>query len=110
MVQLRHGGGALARVPRGAGARATLAGEIIMFALGVAPDAAVEAEVHAALARMDDIVAPYAVGAYPNFVERPADLSAYVDAATWGRLRAVKSVYDPSEVMRGNHRIPRSDG
>ena len=38
MFQLRHMGGALARKSPGAGARATLPGEVSLFTLGVAPD------------------------------------------------------------------------
>jgi FAD/FMN-containing dehydrogenase len=43
---------------------------------------------------------------YPNFVEEPADASAFFDPAAWARLRAVKAAYDPADVFVGNHHIP----
>jgi FAD/FMN-containing dehydrogenase len=106
MVQLRHMGGAMARTSPGAGARATLPGEVAMFALGVAPDEAAAEFVGAALADVREGLRPFRVGDYPNFVEEPADASGFFDEATWARLREVKALYDPEDVFRANHRIP----
>jgi hypothetical protein len=109
MVQLRHLGGALSRVAPGAGARATLPGEICLVALGVTPDADSVRPVHDALGRLERAVLPWRVGDYPNFVERPVDASRFFDAATWRRLREVKAEYDPGDLFRGNHRIPPAE-
>jgi FAD/FMN-containing dehydrogenase len=109
MVQLRHLGGALSRVAPGAGARATLPGEVCLVALGVTPDADSMRAVHGALAQLEGAVLPWHAGDYPNFVERPVDASRFFDAATWQRLRAVKADYDPDDVFRGNHRIPPAE-
>jgi hypothetical protein len=106
MVQLRHMGGALGRVAPGAGARATLPGTVCLFALGVAPDPAVADATAATLAAIDRAVRPHRAGDYPNFVEHPADASAFFDEATWRRLRAVKALHDPHDVFRSNHPIP----
>jgi hypothetical protein len=106
MLQFRHLGGALARAAPGAGARAALAGEICMMALGVVPDEAGDAAVRAALADIDAAVAPRRAGRYPNFVEAPADASGFFDPATWARLREVKALYDPLDRFIGNHHIP----
>ncbi len=106
MVQLRHLGGALGRVSPGAGARATLPGEISLVALGVTPDADSVEPVHAAVAALEHAVLPWRAGDYPNFIETPVDTSRFFDAATWQRLRDVKARYDPNDVFRGNHRIP----
>ena len=62
--------------------------------------------VHGALAEVDGALQPYRAGYYPNFVEEPADASAFFDPATWARLRAVKAAYDPANVFVGNHHIP----
>jgi FAD/FMN-containing dehydrogenase len=106
MLQLRQMGGALARARPGAGARATLPGDISMFALGAIFDEPARAAVHTALADVDGALQPYRAGYYPNFVEEPADASAFFDLATWARLRAVKAAYDPADVFVGNHHIP----
>jgi hypothetical protein len=99
-------GGALAREAPGAGARATLPGEICAMALGVVPDEPSDATVRAALADFDAIVRPYAAGEYPNFVETPADASRFFAPAVWQRLREVKARYDPTDLFAGNHHVP----
>ncbi len=105
LFQLRHMGGALGREEPGAGARATLPGQICAFALGVVPDPGLAPAVKAALDEVSDTLAPHRVGDYPNFVEEKADTSAFFDAETWTRLRRVKSTYDPQDLFHGNHHI-----
>jgi FAD/FMN-containing dehydrogenase len=106
ILQLRHMGGALAREAPGAGARATLPGEVCLLALGAVFDEAADAAVREALADIDAIVAPHDAGEYPNFVETPADASGFFDPVVWQRLRAVKAQYDPDDLFAGNHHIP----
>jgi FAD/FMN-containing dehydrogenase len=106
MVELRHLGGALGRRSPGAGARATLPGTFAMFALGVPEDEASEATIRAYLDSVDRAVVPYRSGDYPNFVEAPSDASGFFDADTWARLRQVKALYDPTDLLKGNHHIP----
>lgn len=105
VLQLRHGGGALSRVPEHAGARATLPGEVVLLGLGVAGEPGAEDRVRAALDEVDRAVLPSSVGRYPNFVERPADTRAFFDDDTWRRLVRAKAVHDPDMVFRGNHPI-----
>ena len=104
--QLRHLGGSLSRPPKGAGARATLPGEIAMFAVGLVMSKESAATLHASLERVGAACAPHHVGHYASFVERPADASAFFDPETWARLREVKALYDPEDVIRGNHHVP----
>jgi FAD/FMN-containing dehydrogenase len=106
MVQLRHQGGALSRAEAGAGARATLPGEICVFSLGVAPDPDTALDTRVTLSRIDAALERHRVGDYPNFVEEPADVRGFFDAATWQRLREVKALYDPDELFQANHPIP----
>ena len=106
MLQLRQMGGALGRAPDGAGARATLPGEVSMFALGVVPEPSLEPAVRAALTDLQDVLRPYGAGHYPNFVEEPADARAFFDESTWARLREVKARYDGDDLFAGNHHIP----
>lgn len=109
MVELRHLGGALARRAAGAGARATLPGTIVMFALGVPEDEESAATIRPYLDAVDRAVRPYRTGDYPNFVEEPADARAFFDEDTWARLRLVKALYDPHDLFKGNHHIPPAD-
>ena len=109
MLQFRQMGGALAREAPGAGARATLPGEISMYTVGVVPDEASEAEVRAAVADVETALEPHRAGHYPNFVEEPADASTFFDPDTWRRLREVKELYDPDDLFKGNHHIPPAD-
>ncbi len=59
MLQLRQMGGALARATPGAGARATLVGDVSMFALGAVFDEPMREAVHTALADIDVALQPY---------------------------------------------------
>lgn len=109
LVQIRHMGGALAEPPPGAGARASLPGRYCVFTLGVPIDERSGLQVRSYLDRVEAAVAPVAVGAYPNFVEEPADTRRFFDTDTWTRLRSVKSAYDPDDLFRGNHHIPPTE-
>lgn len=106
MVQLRHMGGAMARRAHGAGARATLPGELTFFALGVTGEPGADARVRATLAAAEQAVIGHRAGDYPNFVEEAVDTSRFFDEETWARLRAIKAAVDPRDMFRGNHRIP----
>jgi FAD/FMN-containing dehydrogenase len=106
IVQLRHMGGALARTAPGAGARATLPGDICVVALGIVEDEASGAAVRTTLDAVEDALRPYGSGFYPNFVEVPADAGDFFEPDAWARLREVKALYDPSDMFRGNHHIP----
>jgi len=106
ILQLRHMGGALARREPGAGARATLPGEVCAMALGVVMDEASDVAVRDALDDFSAAVAPHRAGRYANFVEQPADASAFFEPAVWERLRAVKGLYDPADLFAGNHHVP----
>ena len=109
MVQLRLLGGALGRPSPDAGARATLPGAFSLFALGVPEDDASEAIAKTYLDSVERAVLPYRTGYYPNFVEEPADASGFFDADTWARLRLVKTLYDPTDLFKGNHHIPPAE-
>jgi len=106
MLQFRHMAGALGRSAPEAGARATLPGEILMVALGVVLDEDGHRNVRAAVSEVEAALLPHNAGYYPNFVEKPADASAFFDPETWERLRAVKARYDSGDLFAGNHHIP----
>ena len=62
MLQFRHLGGALSRRPVGSGARATLPGEISMFAVGAIVDEATGTAVRGAIRDVETAVLPYRAG------------------------------------------------
>jgi FAD/FMN-containing dehydrogenase len=109
MVELRHMGGAIARRPAGAGARASLPGTLAMLSLGVAEDEPAAAAARTYLAAVDRAVSRYRAGDYPNFVMEPSDASGFFDADTWARLRRTKATYDPGDMFEGNHHIPPAE-
>jgi hypothetical protein len=106
LLQFRHMGGALSREAPGAGARATLPGQICAMALGVVMDEDSGRAVHDGLRRFDAALRPHRAGDYPNFVEEPTDASAFFAPEVWARLRDVKRRYDPADLFAGNHHIP----
>jgi FAD/FMN-containing dehydrogenase len=105
-VQLRHMGGALARRPSGAGALATLPGELCALGVGLVTDEASSSAVDTALDTVTSALAAHHVGYYSNFVEEPADAHEFFDEPTWARLRRVKRAYDPADVIRSNFPVP----
>jgi hypothetical protein len=99
----------LARETPGAGARATLPGEVCVMALGAVFDEASDVAVRDALADVDAAVAPYRAGEYPNFVEMETDASGFFAPAVWDRLRDVKRRHDPADLFTGGHCIPPAE-
>jgi FAD/FMN-containing dehydrogenase len=106
MTELRHLGGALGRVPEGAGALGKLGGGYLVFAAGMVMEPEVIPALQADLARVDAALAPYDNGlVYANFSERPTDASEIYAADALERLEDVKAQYDPENVLRANHEI-----
>jgi FAD/FMN-containing dehydrogenase len=107
--ELRHLGGAVGRVPEGAGAAGRLHGEYLLFGAALVLDEESARACAAALGRFREALAPYASGKhYLNFVEHPADAAAFYSDEGYARLRAVRAAVDPAGRMVGNHPIPAS--
>ncbi|MGE0067070.1 MAG: FAD-binding oxidoreductase [Solirubrobacterales bacterium] len=104
-VEIRHGGGALARAQEGAGAIASLPGEYATFAIGIAFDEEMTARSEADLARVAAATRPYEAGHYLNFVERRAPAEAMFEPAVAERLLAAKRTYDPNHLIQANHEL-----
>ena len=111
MIQLRHMGGALARKSPGAGARATLPGEVTLFALGVAPDdeASQARRRRASPARRRRGAARTARATTRTSSRSPRTRAPSSTLTTWARLREVKALYDPHDLFKGNHHIPPAE-
>jgi hypothetical protein len=105
-VELRHVGGALARVPAGAGVRSRLEAAYILFAVGVPATPELAAAIPPRLAQVKAALAPWhANGAYLNFAESPTDMRTAFNGDAFAALQAVKTQYDPRDVIHANHAI-----
>ena len=106
-LELRQLGGALGRPHPGGGALSHFAGDLIAFAGAIPPAPDLTAAVLQQAEEAMRALAPWATGRpYLNFVEHPTDAGTAFDAATWGRLRAVRAQADPGGLFLANHRIP----
>jgi FAD/FMN-containing dehydrogenase len=106
-IELRHLGGALGRVPDGAGATGALRGEFCLFAVGVTPSPEAGAALHARLGEVVEAFARYEAGRFFSFTEEATAASDFFTDATLARLRAVKAAVDPAGVFQANHDINR---
>jgi FAD/FMN-containing dehydrogenase len=108
-VELRSLGGALGRRTPGHGARATMDGDYLMFAVGgvFTPDA--YAAVHGQAEGVAQALAPWDSGTrYLNFEEGAVDAQVFFDADTWRLLRALRTHWDPNGLFLANHEIKDS--
>ena len=105
-VAVRSLGGAFARVASDATAFAHREAEAMLVGMVILPETATDAEAERALEPWR-AVAAYGVGTYINFQgsATDADLAAAYPPATYARLAAVKSAYDPGNLFALNHNI-----
>jgi FAD binding domain len=107
-LQVRQLGGAMGRAPDGAGALGSLDGEHIVFGVGAVFDEAARTAVDEHLDLMLSELAPYSTGRrFLAFADRPGDVSAFFSPEVWRRLTAAKAEYDPGDLFRANHPVPR---
>jgi hypothetical protein len=105
-VELRHIGGALATEAPGSGATASLAGEYVMFAVGITMTPEMAEAVEADVSRVKDALQPWDAGyAYFNFSEMSGEGDEQFPADTYSRLQEVKALYDADEMIVSNHPI-----
>jgi FAD/FMN-containing dehydrogenase len=104
-VELRHGGGALARAPQNAGALDTLPGSFLAFGVGIVPVPEAMGPNRAWLGAFRAALEPYDAGRYFNFVEDIFDITKIFGPDVLERLREVKQRYDPENVFHSNHPI-----
>jgi FAD/FMN-containing dehydrogenase len=104
-LELRHGGGALSRVPQNAGALATLPGSFIAFGVGFVPVPEAMPPNRAWLGAFKAALEPYAASAYLNFVEESFDIARAFPPEVLDRLREIKERYDPENLFHANHPV-----
>jgi FAD/FMN-containing dehydrogenase len=103
-TEIRHLGGALGRVPEGAGAVGRLRGEYGSFAAGMVMSPEMGEAVELGLARFSAALAPWANGAnYLNFTEKPVDPATFYAPEDFERLQAIRAEVDPDGTLLSNH-------
>jgi len=106
MTELRHLGGAVGRVPEGAGAAARLHGEYLSFAGGMVASPEMAEAVAAGLDRLGAALAPWANGAhYLNFTEKRVDPATFYAPADYARLQEIRATVDPRGLFVANHAV-----
>jgi FAD/FMN-containing dehydrogenase len=105
-VEVRHLGGALGRPLAGNGALAFLDAGFALYVVGMAMGPEMTAAVSAHVGAVLDALAPWtARTSILTFTERPAGAGEIFAETTYRRLRRVKALYDPQDVIRGNHPV-----
>jgi FAD/FMN-containing dehydrogenase len=105
-VEVRHLGGALARLQPGHGALATIEAGFALFAVGIAATPEMGAAVKAHIEVVHAALAPWDAGRdYLNFTERRERGERLFGPSTYRRLQTVKSTVDPEDVFRSNHPV-----
>jgi FAD/FMN-containing dehydrogenase len=105
-VEVRHLGGALARMQPGHGALATVDAGFAMFAVGITMTPEMGTAVKAHVELVQTALAAWDAGRdYLNFTERRERGERLFGASTYQRLQAVKGSVDPEDVFRSNHPV-----
>lgn len=78
-----------------------------MFAVGSAPTADARAAVGSAVERLRDMLAPWEhEHTYMNVAETRRKASMLFSSASYHRLRRIKAIVDPTDMIRSNHPVP----
>jgi hypothetical protein len=108
-VELRHLGGAVGRAHDSHGATAKLDADFAMYAVGMAPYPEAVTAVLDHIEVVKDALTEWNAGyRFLNFSESPAGHDAFAPGA-YRRLRAVKTLVDPDDMIRSNHPIAPID-
>jgi FAD/FMN-containing dehydrogenase len=111
-VEIRHAGGALARKAPGAGALASIDGQFLLFAVGMAMTPEMGAAVRAHVELVQNALGRWDSGrSYLNFSEKRERGERLFGDVNYRRLQAVKAAVDPDDVFRSNHpvRLPAAE-
>ncbi|WP_435177606.1 FAD-binding oxidoreductase [Actinacidiphila sp. bgisy145] len=104
-TEIRHLGGAFAPDPAKGGAVTGFDAGYFVFSAALTTDELSVKAAHLALDRLCEALRPWgAATSYLNLAERPGG-APFADEATLDRLRRVKALYDPADLVRGNHPV-----
>jgi hypothetical protein len=105
-TDLHHLGGALARERTGRGAVSWLDAQFAVFAVGITPDQDTYQRVDDHVDAVQDALRRWeARRTYANFAERPRRGDHLFGESTHQRLRTIKGIYDPDDVIHANHPV-----
>jgi len=105
-AELRHLGGAVARRSLQHGAVDVFEAPYIMYAVGIAPTPEARKVVDSAVGRLRHMLAPWeGEHTYMNFAETRRKPSSLFSSASYHRLRRIKAIVDPTDLIRSNHPI-----
>jgi FAD binding domain/Berberine and berberine like len=106
-AEIRHLGGAIARRSSQHGAIDAFDAPFAMFAVGMAPTPEAHAAVEAVIADLREVLAPWeADHTYLNFAEKHRKAATLFSSASYHRLRRIKAIVDPTDLIRSNHPVP----
>ena len=106
-AEIRHLGGAVARRDSRHGAIDAFEAPFIMYAVGMAPTPELRAIVEDAVGRLRDTLEPWeADHTYMNFAESRRKAASLFSSASYHRLRRIKAIVDPTDLVRSNHPVP----
>ena len=91
----------------GHGALGSIDAAYVMYAVGMTPVPELEDPVRAQLQSVKAALGPWAAPQmFANLTETPQPPGAFWTGQTLHRLRRIKTVVDPDELIRANHPIP----
>ena len=106
-AEIRHLGGAIARRSSHHGAVDAFDAPFAMFAVGMAPTPQAHAAVEESIAALREELEPWeADHTYMNFAENRRKAATLFSSASYHRLRRIKAIVDPIDLIRSNHPIP----
>jgi len=106
-AEIRHLGGAVAQRSSTNGAIDAWEAPYITFAIGIAPTPEIKAAVRAHVAQLLQALGPWeAEHNYMNFTETSRNPASLFSSASYHKLRQIKTILDPLDLIRSNHPIP----
>ena len=106
-AEIRQLGGAVARRSSQHGAIDAWEAPFITYAVGIAPTPEAKHAVEDAIGRLRSALEPWeAEHTYLNFAESRRSATTLFSDASYYRLRRIKAIVDPADLIRSNHPIP----
>jgi hypothetical protein len=106
-AEIRHLGGAVARRSSQHGALNSFDAPYLMFSVGLTPTPELLEVVEAVVADLRQALEPWeADHTYMNFAETSRKATTLFASESYHRLRRIKAIVDPTDLVRSNHPIP----